>query len=265
ECPFDTVFIDVTHRCNMGCRNCYLPNRTIPDLDAVWIKSVLSRLPRGRKIKFVGGEPTLREDLPELIRESRRYGHHPIILTNGLKLADRAYVHELKQAGLQIAYLSFSGVFDDDLYEAIDAMRCADKKKLAFENLRDEHMFTSLGMIIVRGINEHAVAEMLKVAGQARNVRELKFRSVGEIGRSMKTIPLLLDEMLEIFAQAANVSTDQINIIEKSASSYDFIFGRFHVQLTQWPDLGSMERGRLTPEGQLAPFFEHVMANDGGY
>ena len=35
--------------------------------------------------------------------------------------------------------------------------------------------------------------------------------------------------------------------------------------MTEWPDLGSTRRGRLTPEGLIAPFMEHIIANDGGY
>jgi len=30
---FSDVVIDITHRCNMNCKNCYIPNREIPDLD----------------------------------------------------------------------------------------------------------------------------------------------------------------------------------------------------------------------------------------
>ena len=83
-------------------------------------------------------------------------------MTNGLKLADRAYVRELKKAGMQVCYLSFSGGFDDDLYDAIDEMRCAEKKRLAFENLRAEHVFTSIGMILVPGLNESAITATWK-------------------------------------------------------------------------------------------------------
>jgi len=46
-CPFETVIVDVTHRCNMACANCYIPNRSIPDLDADWILSRIARLPGG--------------------------------------------------------------------------------------------------------------------------------------------------------------------------------------------------------------------------
>ena len=37
ENPFNTVFVDLTHRCNMKCRNCYIPNRQVPDMDAAWL------------------------------------------------------------------------------------------------------------------------------------------------------------------------------------------------------------------------------------
>jgi len=34
QSPYDIVMVDVTHRCNMTCANCYLPNRVLPDIDA---------------------------------------------------------------------------------------------------------------------------------------------------------------------------------------------------------------------------------------
>lgn len=265
DCPYDTVLIDVTHRCNMACANCYVPNRSIPDLDAGWLSSILARMPRGKYIRFVGGEPTLRRDLPELIMDVRRLGHHPVVVSNGLKFADRAYVHTLKKAGLQIAYLSFNGGFDDALYVTIDEMRCAEAKRQAFDNLKAEHVFTSIGMIIVRGINEHEVGNVWEAVQRARNVREFHLRSVGAMGRHMETQPLTLDEMLAVFCDAAGVAPSSIDRHERTLTSHDFVFGRIRVQLTEWPDLGSTTRGRLTPEGLVAPAMEHFVANEGGY
>lgn len=265
QSPYDTVIVDVTHRCNMACANCYVPNRTIPDLDATWLLGVLRRLPPRRFIRLVGGEPTLRNDLPELIRDIRALGHHPAVVSNGLRLADRAYVRSLKAAGLQIAYLSMNGAFDDDLYEIIDDMRCAEKKTEAFRNLRDEHLFTSVGTIVVRGVNEHAVAPLLEACRGARNVREFHLRSVGAMGRHMPTQPFTLEELRATFAEAAGVEAESIVAHERTASSFDFQFERMRVQLTVWPDLGSTTRGRLTPEGVIAPFMEHVIANEFGY
>jgi molybdenum cofactor biosynthesis enzyme MoaA len=265
DCPFETVIVDVTHRCNMGCHNCYIPNRTIPDLDAAWLKEIFAQLPVGTFVRLVGAEPTMRDDLPELISSLRGFGHHPVILTNGLKFTERNYIRQLRSAGLQIVYLSLNGAFDDELYHAIDGMRCAERKRQAFDNLRAEHIFTSLGMIVARGVNEHAVADLWQAAQEARNVREFHLRSIGSIGRFMKTDPLSLDELQQAFSRASGIAPDAFARHERTASSYDFTCGRIRVQLTQWPDLGSTTRGRLTPEGQIVPFFEHVLENEGGY
>lgn len=264
-CSYETVLVDVTHRCNMTCANCYVPNRSIPDLDRQWLISIFERLPRGRYLRFIGGEPTLRDDLPELIRAARACGHHPMVISNGLRWANRAYVRELKDAGMQIAYLSFNGGFSDDLYEVIDEMRCAEKKREAFLNLRAEHVFTSLGMIMVRGLNEGEVRPVLEAAKRSRNVREFHLRSIGAMGRHMENPPLTLDELLGVFASAADIDPDQVDRRERTATSHDFALGRLRVQLTVWPDLGSSTRGRLTPEGMIAPAMEHMMANEGGY
>lgn len=264
-CPYETVIVDVTHRCNMACANCYVPNRDIPDLDRDWLLSILRRLPAGRFVRLVGGEPTLRQDLPDLIGEVRAMGHQPIVVTNGLRFADRGYVHSLKTAGMRIAYLSMNGAFDDDLYESIDEMRCADRKRRAFENLRAERIFTSVGMILLRGVNEHAVSSLLTASMAARNVREFHLRSVGAMGRHMATQPLSIFEMRDTFAAAAGIDGSAIVPHERTEWSFDFRHRHLRVQLTAWPDLGSTTRGRLTPEGTVAPFMEHVLANEFGY
>lgn len=266
ECPFATVVIDITHRCNMACRNCYIPNRTIPDLSSEWVVAMMRRLPRGTYVRLVGAEPTLHPDLPLMIAEARRCGLHPLLLTNGLRLADRNYVRELKKAGVQLIYLSFNGGFDDDLYEAIDDLRCAAKKTAALENLRAEHVCTGLGMIIVRGVNESEPANVLRYIRGTRFVREFRLRSVGAVGRYMSDpAPLTLEELRDVLARAgidraliprAPTHDGHIELRDRRA---------LHIQLTTWPELGSTRRGRLTPQGTIEPFFEHLMTNADGY
>ena len=49
---------------------------------------------------FTGGEPTLREDLPELIARAEANGQVTGLLSDGLKLADDKYLNTLLQTGL---------------------------------------------------------------------------------------------------------------------------------------------------------------------
>jgi MoaA/NifB/PqqE/SkfB family radical SAM enzyme len=51
-------------------------------------------------VVFTGGEPTLRDDLLELIAHAESIGQVSGLLTDGLRLADAALLHELLQTGL---------------------------------------------------------------------------------------------------------------------------------------------------------------------
>lgn len=51
-------------------------------------------------VTFTGGEPTLRDDLAQLIRHAEGLGQVCGVLTNGLRLADTPYLDELLQSGL---------------------------------------------------------------------------------------------------------------------------------------------------------------------
>lgn len=52
------------------------------------------------QVVFTGGEPTLREDLVELITYTQDIGQVSGLLTNGYRLSDPAYLGQLLQAGL---------------------------------------------------------------------------------------------------------------------------------------------------------------------
>ncbi|GAB4427775.1 MAG: hypothetical protein Kow002_16730 [Anaerolineales bacterium] len=51
-------------------------------------------------VTFTGGEATLRADLPDLIAYAEKNGQVCGLLTDGLKLADKAYLHTLLNTGL---------------------------------------------------------------------------------------------------------------------------------------------------------------------
>lgn len=62
-------------------------------LDKAWMHGI-------PHVTFTGGEPTLRDDLPDLIAHAEGHGMVTGLLTDGLKLADRDYLNTLLQTGL---------------------------------------------------------------------------------------------------------------------------------------------------------------------
>jgi len=183
---FSDVMVDVTHRCNMTCKNCYVPNRDIPDMDADKLIETISKFPQRTMIRIVGAEPTMRRDLPELIRRVKQTGHRTTLLTNGLRLAQDDYVKELKANKLSHVYLSLNGVDNDDWYEQIDELRCANKKIQALTNLVNNRFIIDTGTIIVKGVNDDAISRLLHLYEKtgARNVLA-RIKNVGDLGRSM--------------------------------------------------------------------------------
>lgn len=183
---FSDVMVDVTHRCNMTCKNCYVPNRDIPDLDADKLIDAISQFPKRTMIRVVGAEPTMRKDLPQIITRIREAGHRATLLTNGLRLANIEYVKELKASKLSHIYLSLNGVDNDDWYESIDELRCASKKIQALENIASSRFVIDTGTIIVRGINDEAPSRLLDLYKRKGIQHALcRIKNVGKLGRSM--------------------------------------------------------------------------------
>lgn len=93
----------ITYRCNNDCAHCYnARERNFPELDTDSWKRVLDKLwelgvPH---IVFTGGEATLRNDLPELIRHAESNGQITGLNTNARRLMDMRYVERLVEAGL---------------------------------------------------------------------------------------------------------------------------------------------------------------------
>ena len=295
ENTFQDVIIDVTHRCNMNCKNCYIPNRDIPDMNMDLMIDAISKFPSRTMIRIIGAEPTMRNDLGEMITRIRKTGHRCTLLTNGLRLAKESYVQHLKHSGLTHCYLSMNGADNDDYYEQIDELRCATKKVAALENLQRNKFIIDTGTIIVKGVNDDVVERMLALY-KRKNVNNVicRIKNVGDIGRSMADQDnYTLEELVTLVAKQTGLSEDYIYkwrnkpIYQNDEPEVDsFMFpmnpaseGKFMhksgiwFKIANWkgdegqeiPLRNNTRRGRLTPEFNVAPFFEHVKLNEGGY
>ena len=133
-CPFDcglceaheqipcSVLIEVTDRCNLHCAVCFADSGraeaeepSIADISRLLERAIAAAGPSNLQIS--GGEPTLRDDLPEIVEAARRVGYSFIqVNTNGLRLAsDADFGRRLRAAGLSSVFLQFDGV-DDEVY-----------------------------------------------------------------------------------------------------------------------------------------------------
>jgi len=93
----------ITYRCNNKCLHCYTggPRETRELTKKERFKVMEKIFELGiPHIVFTGGEPTLRDDLLELIAYAEKVGLICGLVTNGRRLKDKAYFKSLVDAGL---------------------------------------------------------------------------------------------------------------------------------------------------------------------
>jgi len=99
----------LTFRCQNDCVHCYAggPHET-PELNTQQWKLVIDKLHEIGVfiLTFTGGEPTLREDLPELLVHAQEKGMVTGLITNGRRLKDEAFVNLLEKSGLDFAQVT---------------------------------------------------------------------------------------------------------------------------------------------------------------
>ena len=301
ENTFSNVVIDLTHRCNMECANCYIPNREIPDLDTQKLYEFLKRLPNRTYIRLIGAEPTMREDIFEIISTVKNLGHRPSLTTNGLKLGQLSYTEKLKKSGLRMWLHSMNGADDDEIYKILDNGNWANIKVRALKNILKCRIPTNTGTIICRGINERTMKRQVELFAELAIENDINFnttkpynrlkpvlrmKSVGSIGRYIKDSAYSIDELCDLAVKELGISYDDIKkvgagVVSNDAtvpigSSYMFSYetkaGEILIRLIDWRtndegviDHDNPNRGRLTPNWTIAPFFEHVKENEFGY
>ncbi|HME51080.1 MAG TPA: radical SAM protein [Candidatus Lokiarchaeia archaeon] len=177
------ALVDVTNRCNLACPICfanasakgYIVEPTMEELRKIFQHFCDIRPVPPVLLQLSGGEPTVREDLPEIIAMGKKMGFSEIMLTtNGLKLAARngpAYIKQLKEAGMNAVYLSFDSADDPEAYRKIRGVNLLEQKKRVIENCRKAGFFgVSLVPVIAKGLNEHQVGPIMKYAMENKDV-----------------------------------------------------------------------------------------------
>lgn len=200
-CPFDcglcpehvqhtcTGLIEVTMRCSLGCPVCYARAGAAsedPSLGEISRQlDVLSRASGPCNVQLSGGEPTERDDLPDIIRMAKERGFALVqVNTNGLRLGrEDGYAEKLRAAGLDSVYLQFDGV-TDAVYRVLRGRDCLELKQAAVDACKKAGLGVVLVCTLVRGVNDGQTGDLLRYAvSQGGHVRGLHFQPVSSFGR----------------------------------------------------------------------------------
>ncbi len=139
--------IALTYRCNNACRFCYAysPYRDTGEMTTEEVKRVIDIIVDDAKVpslSFTGGEPTLREDLFELIAYGREKGLRVNLITNGRRCGNKDFVQKLVDAGLNSAQVSIEGPDAETHDYIVGAKGAFGQMVQGVKNLRETDIYT---------------------------------------------------------------------------------------------------------------------------
>lgn len=205
------VLLEVTSRCNIACPFCFasaeregtdVPMETISQ----WLDTLMQRAGGRVHIQLSGGEPTVRDDLPEIIGLVRSKGFTFVQLnTNGVRLSKEPdYVRALADAGLDCVFLQFDGV-SDTVHKALRGAKLARVKEEAIAACEKARVGVVLVPTLVPGINTDQIGAIVDYAkAHMPTVRAVHFQPVSYFGRTPEpprpetrfTLPEVMDALI---------------------------------------------------------------------
>ena len=210
------VLLEVTRRCNLRCRFCFADGGAAEDdPSAEKLEAAIADIVRKCGpvlLQLSGGEPTLRDDLPRLIRFAKSAGCGTVQLnTNGLRLArDPDYAARLAEAGLDIVFLQFDGV-DDRIYQTLRGAPLLKEKTEAISVCDRLRLGVTLVPTVVPGVNDHALGEIVRFAAErVPAVRAVHFQPVSYFGRhdAAPAARYTLDRLMADLSEQASIPAD---------------------------------------------------------
>ena len=181
--------IVLTNRCNLSCWYCFFYAKEgqpiyEPTLEQIrmMLRNAKKQQPVGANaVQLTGGEPTLREDLLEIIRIAKEEGYdHVQLNTDGIKLAfEPDLVKKIREAGVNTLYMSYDGMTPQTNWKNHWEV------PLIFENVRKAG---GPGIVLVpttiRNVNDHELGAIINFGlNHLDIVRGVNFQPISLVGR----------------------------------------------------------------------------------
>jgi uncharacterized radical SAM superfamily Fe-S cluster-containing enzyme len=212
-----TALLEITSRCNLGCPVCFADSGTGEDLSTATIQTMLDKVMEqtgGCNIQLSGGEPTVRDDLPEIVALARKAGFNFVqVNSNGLRLADDpAFVRKMADAGLSSIFLQFDGV-TDDIYVQLRGRALFAEKCRAVENCAAAGIGIVLVPTVVPGLNTSRLWDIVRFGLERQpQVRGVHFQPISYFGRFPHEFRPEHITLPEVMSALAEQSSDLIQV-----------------------------------------------------
>ena len=268
--------ISVTDRCNFRCPYCmpaeifgeayeFLPREEILTFEEIARLVGLFAEFGVSKARITGGEPLLRTELHQLIRQVAAIdGIEDVTLTtNGYLLAQQA--EELKKAGLDRITVSLDSL-DDEVFKQMNGRGFGSRRVLhAIQKAWDAGLRpVKINAVVQRGVNDHTVVDLARhFKGTGHIVRFIEYMDVGNRNGWKLDQVVSAEEIIARIDAEMPLETLESNYSGEVAERYRYRDGGGEIGViasVTRPFCGACTRLRLSTDGQI---FTCLFANKG--
>ena len=242
----------------------FLPKEDILRFEEI-VRVVEALLPHGlRKVRLTGGEPLLRRNLSELVRQLRDCSDELdiAITTNGLLLSK--HLESLVDAGLSRATISLDAL-DENTYRLMGDTEATPSTVLkAIEEAQNMGLPLKINSVIKKDVNENQVINLVRTFGpQGIPIRFIEYMDVGSTNNWNMDQVVSGDSMREVLEQEfGSLQANQPQHASDVARVYSTKDGwkiGFIESITN-PFCGDCSRARLSANGSI---YTCLFANKG--
>ena len=195
----NVILFEAETRCNLGCVYCYnawnagsYPSGKLSTRKTIGLLRKAVRESGTKRVTFTGGEPLLRDDLPDLVFSVRALGMKATVLTNGT-LVDRAWAEDLKKAGVSQVQLTLLGT-DPSVHDGHCGKGQFDRVMAALETFDSVKVRTIVNMVVTKKNVDEIPAVMRFIAGRRQPLFLLnRFNPGGNGLKGKRLTDLMLD------------------------------------------------------------------------
>lgn len=206
------VGIEITNRCNLKCKHCYMNSVDCEDEELSteeWL-NFIKKLKKdfGEKVllQFTGGEPLVRKDIFEILELCKKLNFKTTITSNGI-LLDKTNIEKLSK------YVSSFSVSLDGLKNNHNLIRNNDCFDSVLNNIKQIKKFSKKYLTIKTSINKNNFSNIRNIYNLINNLEIDSWHvfAMEPIGRGAKNKNLILskDEYWELCEIVDQIKSDQ--------------------------------------------------------
>ena len=186
--PLTNLRVMITGRCNFSCFFCHMEGyreneaaRIELNLEEIDLLGEAAKRLGVTAVKITGGEPTIRDDLADIISTLRRYVKYVSMTTNASLI--HRHLPAIAEAGIGHVNVSLHAMSPDS-FRRVTGSTLYDRVVRNIVLLREHGIPVKINFVILRNINENDVEKLIDFA--ARIDAKVQFIELHPVGKAVK-------------------------------------------------------------------------------